>query len=193
MENLILIVSGPSGAGKSTLLKELPEEEFYFSISHTTRVPRPGEVDGRDYYFISRETFLEMLKRGDFLEWIEVHSNLYGTAKTEIDKAFSQGKHLVFDVEVIGAGNLKKYFGPLVVSIFIAPPNLKILEDRLRKRGAETEEKLQERLKRSSFELSLAPFFDYIVVNDDLAEAKKRFLSIIRAELCRPYRVKPSF
>ncbi len=193
MERLIFIVSGPSGAGKSTLLKLLPEEDFYFSISHTTRPPRPGEVDGRDYYFVSPEAFQEMLGRGDFLEWIEVHSNRYGTAKTEIDKAFSQGKHLVFDVEVIGAGNLKRYFGPSAVSIFIAPPSLKVLEERLRKRGTEAEEKIQERLRRASLELALSSFFDYIVINEDLSVAKENFLSILKAELCRPFRVKSIF
>jgi len=123
-------VSGPSGAGKSTLLKSLPEEDFYFSVSHTTRKPRPGEIPGKDYYFIERETFLEMLQRGEFLEWIEVHGNFYGTACSEIEKAFSQGKHLVLDVEVIGVSNLKKYFGPRALTIFIAPPSLQELEAR---------------------------------------------------------------
>lgn len=190
MKNLILIVSGPSGSGKSTLLKTLPEEDFYFSVSHTTRAPRPGEVHGKDYYFITRETFLEMLKKGEFLEWIEVHGNYYGTAKSEVEKAFSQGKHIVFDVEVIGVSNLKKYFGKESITIFIAPPSLEELERRLRNRGTEDDEKLKKRLERASLELTYAPFFDYVIVNEDLEEAKDKFLSIIKAELLRPFRVK---
>lgn len=190
MKRLILIVSGPSGAGKSTLLKSLPEEEFYFSVSHTTRNPRPGEIDGKDYYFIDKKTFLEMLEREEFLEWIEVHSHYYGTAKSEIDKAFSQGKHLIFDVEVIGASNLKKYFGPSAITLFIAPPSLEVLERRLRERGTEDEEKIRERLKRASLELTYANFFDYLIINEDLKRAKEDFLSIVRAELCRPFRIK---
>lgn len=190
MKNLIIIVSGPSGSGKSTLLKTLPEKDFYFSVSHTTRAPRPGEVHGKDYYFITRETFLEMLKKGEFLEWIEVHGNYYGTAKSEVEKAFSQGKHLVFDVEVIGVSNLKKYFGREAITIFIAPPSLEELERRLRNRGTEEEEKLKKRLERASLELTYAPFFDYVIVNDNLEEAKDKFLSIIKAELLRPFRVK---
>jgi len=190
LKNLILIVSGPSGSGKSTLLKTLPGEDFYFSVSHTTRAPRPGEVHGKDYYFITRETFLEMLKKGEFLEWIEVHGNYYGTAKSEVEKAFSQGKHLVFDVEVIGVSNLKKYFGREAITIFIAPPSLEELERRLRNRGTEEEEKLKKRLERATLELTFAPFFDYVIVNDNLEEAKDKFLSIIKAELLRPFRVK---
>lgn len=189
MKKLVLIVSGPSGAGKSTLLRMLPEGDFYFSVSHTTRNPRPGEIDGKDYYFIDRKTFLEMLERGEFLEWIEVHSNFYGTAKSEIEKAFSQGKHLVLDVEVIGVSNLKKYFGPNAVTIFIAPPSLEILEARLRSRGTENEEKIKERLERAKLELTYAPFFDYVIVNDELDKAKEDFLSVVRAELLRPFRV----
>ncbi|MGC9109616.1 MAG: guanylate kinase [Caldimicrobium sp.] len=190
MNRLILIVSGPSGAGKSTLLKALPEEEFYFSVSHTTRKPRPGEINGKDYYFVDHKTFFEMLERGEFLEWIEVHSNYYGTAKSEIEKAFLQGKHLVLDVEVIGVSNLKKYFGPIAISIFITPPSLEVLESRLRSRATEAEEKIKERLNRAKLELTYASFFDYVIVNDDLEIAKEKLLSIVRAELCRPFRVK---
>ncbi|MFN3406297.1 MAG: guanylate kinase [Caldimicrobium sp.] len=189
MNRLILIVSGPSGAGKSTLLKGLPVDEFYFSISHTTRPPRQGETHGKEYYFVNKETFLKMLEAGEFLEWIEVHGNFYGTSIKEVEKAFSQGKHLVLDVEVIGASALKRKFGPSALSIFILPPNLKILEERLRKRGTESEEKIKERLERARLEISFAPLFDYVIINDFLTEAKNNFLSIIKAELCRPWRI----
>lgn len=190
MSQLILIVSGPSGVGKSTLLRELSSSEFYFSVSYTTREPREGEVHGKDYYFVDRATFREMLRRGELLEWVEVHGNYYGTAKSEMEKALSQGKHLVLDIEVMGASALKKYFGPSAITIFIAPPNLETLKERLKKRGTESEEKIKERLRRAHFELSFSPFFDYLVVNEDLSKAKEEFLSIIKAELCRPWRIK---
>ncbi len=193
MEKIIIILSGPSGAGKSTLLKALPSEEFYFSVSYTTRKPREGEREGKDYYFIDREKFIDMLKRDEFLEWIEVHGNFYGTAKSEIEKAFTLGKHLVFDVEVIGASNLKRYFGPKAITIFIAPPSIEVLERRLRNRGTESEEKLRERLQRAHFELSFAPFYDYLIINEDLSIAKEQLLSIIKAEQCRPWRLKKVF
>lgn len=188
MKNLILIVTGPSGAGKSTLLRSLPEDQFYFSVSHTTRKPRPNEIHGRDYYFVSKEEFLQMIERDEFLEWIEVHSNFYGTAKSEITKAFSQNKHLLLDLEVVGAANLKAKFGPDAVAVFIAPPSLKVLEERLRKRGTEDEDKVKERLHRAKTELTYAPLFDYVIVNEYLEKAVRDFLSIVQAELCRPWR-----
>lgn len=188
MRNLILIVTGPSGAGKSTILRTLPQDQFYFSVSHTTRLPRPGEVHGKDYYFISKEEFLEMMSKDEFLEWIEVHSNFYGTAKSEISRAFSQNKHLLLDVEVIGASNLKAKFGPSAVTVFIAPPDLKTLEERLRKRGTEEETKIKERLSRAQIEMTYAPLFDYLIINDNLDRAVENFLSIVKAELCRPWR-----
>jgi guanylate kinase len=186
---LTIIVSGPSGVGKSTLLSFLPKEEFYFSVSHTTRPPRNNEKDGEDYYFVEEKTFLEMIEGGDFLEWVKVHSYYYGTSKGEITKANTLGKHLVFDVEVIGAGKLKSYFGEGAVTIFIAPPDFETLKKRLISRGTESEEKIKERLERARFELSFAGFYDYVVINDDLERAKERLFSIIKAELCKPSKV----
>lgn len=132
-----------------------------------------------------------MLNKGEFIEWIEVHGNYYGTAKSEIEKAFNQGKNLVFDVEVIGASALKNYFGLSAITIFILPPSLKILEERLRKRATESEEKIRERLSRAKFELSFASFFDYVIINDFLPKAKEAFFSIVKAEKLRPWRLQP--
>jgi len=185
---LIIVVTGPSGAGKTSLLKYLPHEEFYISVSHTTRFPRKGEVDGKDYYFISKEKFLKMIKNGEFLEWVEVFGTYYGTAKSEIEKAFSQNKHLILDVEVIGATHMKSYFGNSAVFIFILPPSIEEIEKRLKKRGTEEENKIKERIQRAKEEIRFAGWFDYIIVNDDLEKAKDNLLSIIKAELCKPFR-----
>lgn len=185
---MILVISGPSGAGKSSILKILPEEEFYFSVSHTTRSPRPGEVHGKDYYFVSKNEFLKMIEENAFLEWVKAHDTYYGTAKSEIEKAFSQGKHLVLDIEVIGASRLKNFFGKEAVFIFIAPPSLKELENRLYERGTESEEKIKKRLERARKEILFASWFDYVIINQDLEKSKKLLLSIIEAELSRPFR-----
>lgn len=190
MENkfLIIVITGPSGSGKSTLLKCLPSEEFYFSVSYTTRPPRKGEIDGKDYYFISKDSFLKMIQNNEFLEWVEVFGTYYGTAKSEIEKAFSQNKHLVLDIEVIGATRLKSYFGNSATFIFILPPSIEELKKRLRDRGTEDEIQLKERVKRSIEEIKFAGWFDYIIVNDNLEKAKNELFAIIRAELCKPFR-----
>jgi len=187
-EGPILIVSGPSGVGKSTLLSRLPADRFYVAVSHTTRPPREGEVHGRNYYFVDEGTFLDMVAREEFLEWVKVHSHYYGTSKGEVERAERLGKNLVFDVEVIGAGKLKAYFGDRAVSIFIVPPDLETLRERLLFRGTEGEEKRRERLERAKFELSFAGFYDYVIVNDDLDEAVRSLLAIVEAEICRPFR-----
>lgn len=185
---LIIVITGPSGAGKTSLLKYLPSEEFYFSVSHTTRPPRKGEIDGKDYYFISREKFLEMIKKGEFLEWVEVFGTYYGTAKSEIERAFSQGKHLVLDIEVVGATRMKSYFGNSAIFIFVLPPSIEEMERRLRKRETEDDNQIKERIQRAKEEIKFASWFDYVIVNDNLEKAKDKLLSIIKAELCRPFR-----
>ncbi len=186
--NLIIVVTGPSGAGKSTILKDLPSKSFYFSVSHTTRCPRPGEKHGEHYYFISKDEFLGMIEKDEFLEWVEVFGTFYGTAKSEIEKAFSQNKHLVLDIEVIGATRLRSYFGSQAIFIFIAPPSIEELKNRLQKRGTETEEAVITRVKRAKEELKFASWFDYVIINDNIENAKKQFFSIIEAELSRPFR-----
>jgi guanylate kinase len=186
--NLIIVISGPSGAGKSTILKNLPSDKFYFSISHTTRAPRPGEEHGKHYYFISKEEFLKMIENNEFLEWVEVFGTYYGTAKSEIEKAFSQNKHLVLDIEVIGATRLRSYFGNRALFIFLAPPSLEELKKRLLKRGTENPESMKKRLARAKEELKFATWFDYVIVNENVEESKKKLFSIIEAELLKPYR-----
>ncbi|MCD6489168.1 MAG: guanylate kinase [Thermodesulfobacterium sp.] len=185
---LIIIITGPSGTGKTTLLKHLSPEEFYFSVSHTTRSPRKGEINGKDYYFVSKEKFLKMIKNDEFLEWVEVFGTYYGTAKSEIEKAFSQNKHLVLDIEVIGATRIRSYFGNSAVFIFVLPPSIEELKKRLEKRGTEDADKIKERIQRSKEEIKFASWFDYIIINDDLKKAKDELFSIIKAEMCRPFR-----
>ncbi len=189
---LVIVVSGPSGAGKSTILKSLPEEEFYFSVSHTTRSPRPGEVHGKHYYFVSEAEFLKMIENHEFLEWVKVYDTYYGTAKSEVEKAFSQNKHLVLDIEVVGATRLKSFFGKNAVFIFIAPPDLDTLKHRLVSRGTEDEEKIKKRLERAKTELLFASWFDYVIVNKKIDESVKEFFSIIKAESLKPFR-NPDF
>lgn len=188
MENLIFIISGPSGVGKSSLVKKLPLKDFYFSVSHTTRTPRPGEVNGKDYYFVEEKTFLKMIEKGEFLEWVKVYQTYYGTAKSEIEKAFSQKKHLILDIEVIGATRLRSYFGKEAIFIFVVPPSLEELKRRLKIRGTENEEKIEERLKRAKEELRFASWFDYVIINEDLERAYQSLQAIIEAELNRPFR-----
>lgn len=186
--NLIIVVTGPSGAGKTTILKDLPEDKFYFSVSHTTRPPRPGEEHGKHYYFIRKEEFLKMISKGEFLEWVEVFGTYYGTAISEIEKAFSQNKHLVLDIEVIGATRLKSYLGNQAIFIFIVPPDLNTLRERILKRGTETQEEIQKRLKRAEEEIRFAGWFDYVIVNDALEKSRNTFFSIVEAETSKPFR-----
>ncbi|HEM55878.1 MAG: guanylate kinase [Thermodesulfobacterium geofontis] len=187
-QSLIIVITGPSGAGKTSLLKYLPSENFYFSVSHTTRPPRKDEIDGRDYYFVSEDKFLEMIKKDEFLEWVEIFGTYYGTAKSEIEKAFSQGKHLVLDIEVIGATRMKSYFGNSAVFIFVLPPSIEEIERRLRKRETEDDKKIRERIQRAREEIRFASWFDYVIINENLEKAKDELFSIIRAELCKPFR-----
>ena len=185
---LIIVVSGPSGAGKSTILKTLPQDEFYFSVSHTTRAPRPGEIHGKHYYFVSEEEFLRMIEKDEFLEWVRVYDTYYGTAKSEINKAFSQNKHLVLDIEIVGATRLRKIFGKDAIFIFISPPDLETLKNRLISRGTEDEEKIKKRIERAKTELLFASWFDYVIVNKDLKKSIEEFFSIIKAESLKPFR-----
>ncbi|RKQ61747.1 guanylate kinase [Thermovibrio guaymasensis] len=186
---LLIVISAPSGTGKTTLtrmlLKEFPNIEF--SISFTTRKPRPGEVNGKDYWFISREEFLKRIEEGDFLEWAEVYGNLYGTSKSQVLKALNEGKDVLLDIDTQGALQVKKNF-PEAVLIFILPPSLEELERRLRNRGTDPEEVIEKRLKVAREEIKRAKFYDYIVVNDVLEVAYNKLKSIISAEKCKTKR-----
>jgi guanylate kinase len=170
----VIIFSAPSGSGKTTIIKRLLTyfPEFEFSISATSRQPRAGEVDGQDYYFLTKESFAEKVKNDLFLEWEEVYAGTcYGTLKSEIERIWDNGKIVVFDVDVLGGMRLKEYFGSKALSIFVMPPSIEVLEQRLRIRNTETEEAIQKRLSRSSLELQHSTKFDVTVVNDVLEQA----------------------
>lgn len=166
-----ILFSAPSGAGKTTIIKQLSKRYdcFEFSISATSRSPREGEMDGVDYYYISYDDFKARAAKGDFLEWEEVYQGLcYGTLKSEIERIWNNGHVIVFDVDVMGGKNLKRFFGDAALSIFVMPPSIEVLEQRLRSRGTETEEAIAKRLSRSATELNEAPSFDVTIVNDNL-------------------------
>ncbi len=176
-----ILFSAPSGCGKTTIIKELMASEaterldpkaLAFSISATSRKPRGDEQHGTDYYFLSEEEFRQRVADDEFLEWEEVYAGTcYGTLKSEVQRLWDEGKVIVFDVDVNGGRNLKRYFGDQALSIFVMPPSLEVLEQRLRNRGTDSEEAIAKRLGRSAEELKQAPHFDRTIVNDDLRHA----------------------
>ena len=169
-----IIVSAPSGAGKTTIVRYLLDQDLdlQFSVSATSREPRLEELDGKDYYFLSAQDFRDRVDAGDFIEWEEVYPDqYYGTLKSEIERVWDEGKHVVFDVDVVGGLNLKEHFGDKALAMFIQPPNVQALEERLRARRSESEETMKLRLDKAAQELSRAPEFDVIVVNDELFRA----------------------
>ena len=173
---MILIFSAPSGSGKSTLVQHLLDtrEDMELSISATTRAPRGLEQDGREYYFISRDRFEELIRKDAFVEWEQVYQGTYyGTLRSEIDRIESAGHHVVFDIDVKGGINVKRMFGDKARAIFIAPPSIEALRERLTKRGTDSPEKIEERLAKAEIEMADAPLFDTILVNDDLNVTKQ--------------------
>jgi len=182
---LLIIISSPSGAGKTTLTSRLRERipNLRFSVSHTTRQRRPNEVDGREYHFVSRETFERLIQLDEFMEWAEVHGNLYGTSKKEVANA-KDARGLSFDIDHQGARQIKSVHGD-AVSVFILPPSMDTLEKRLRGRATEDEETVQRRFRVARAEIEHYGFFDYLLVNEDLEEATVNLVSIFRAEECR--------
>ena len=182
----LLVISGPSGAGKSTVVFKAIEgrSDVCFSTSVTTRAPRPGEVDGREYFFIDFKRFHEMVKNDELLEHAEYVTNCYGTPRAYVEQRLNEGMNVVLDIEILGARQVKKKM-PGAVLIFIAPPSLVELERRLRGRGTDTEEAVQGRLARARQEYQEADFYDYLIVNDDVEKAAKQLSAIIEAEHCR--------
>ena len=181
----LIIFSAPSGSGKSTiinyLLEEHPELKLAFSISATSRPPRGKEQHGVEYFFLSPEEFRQRIDKGDFLEYEEVYpGRFYGTLKAQVEKQSEEGQNVLFDVDVKGGVNIKQYYGNRALSLFIQPPSIKELRSRLEKRGTETPEVINDRIARAEFELSFAPQFDKVVVNDDLEVAKAETLQIIK-------------
>ncbi|MDP9150173.1 MAG: guanylate kinase [Myxococcota bacterium] len=191
---LLLVLSSPSGAGKTTLTRMLLErcQDLCFSVSHTTRAPRAKEVDGRDYHFVDRGRFLELVNQGAFLEWAEVHGNLYGTSMAEIDRASATigCAGMIFDIDYQGARQIRSKL-PDVVTAFIVPPSMAELELRLRGRASETEETLARRFAMAKREIEHYAFFDYLVVNDELQRAFDELRSIAVAERARRQRRAP--
>lgn len=169
-----IIVSAPSGAGKTTIVRHLLERDprLAFSVSATSRPKRAYEIDGRDYHFIGADEFQRRITADEFVEWEEVYpGRFYGTLKHELDRIWKAGRHPVFDVDVVGGLDLKEIFGPNALALFIAPPSLNALEERLRARGTETPESLAVRMAKAGQEMTYAPRFDVTVVNDDLERA----------------------
>lgn len=176
----ILILSGPSGCGKSTLLKEVYKEidDYYFSISTTTRQPRVGEVDGVDYFFVSKEEFEEDIKDDNFLEYASVHGNYYGTSLKPINKALEEKKLVIFDIDVQGHELVRNKLDSIVTSVFITTPSLKILEDRLNSRNTDDKAVIENRIKNAKDEVEYFRDYDYLIINDNLEEASKQLVSI---------------
>jgi len=184
---LLLIISSPSGAGKTTLTRHLLErfDDLTFSVSHTTRAPRAGEVDGEDYHFIDRKRFEGLASDGRFAEWAEVHGNLYGTALSELDRCRAEGKlGIVFDVDYQGARQIKAAW-EWVAGIFVLPPSMGELKNRLRKRASDAEATIERRYNNARREVENYGLFDYVIVNDDLALAKEQIVSVVHAERVR--------
>lgn len=176
----LIIISAPSGAGKTTLVKHLMAsmDNLAFSVSACSRKKRPGEKDGRDYYFISVDRFKNKIKNNEFIEWEEVYKDhYYGTLQSEVERIRSNGKHVVFDVDVKGGLNIKKKYGSDALAIFVKPPSRKELKKRLSMRGTDDEKEIETRLAKSGHELTFAGEFDVVVVNNDLEKAKKQILN----------------
>lgn len=188
---ILLIISSPSGAGKTTLTRRVLQEfaEFRFSVSHTTRQSRVDEVDGQDYHFVDESAFRAIIDDNGFAEWAEVHGNLYGTSVTEIELARAAGKSgVLFDVDYQGARQIKEKF-PHAVGVFILPPSMQELRRRLDGRGSDDAHSRQRRFDKAREEIGHYPFFDYMIVNDELQRALTELRGIVLAEGCRQWRV----
>ncbi|MGE4321353.1 MAG: guanylate kinase [Acholeplasmataceae bacterium] len=181
---LLVVISGPSGVGKGTVrraLFQMKNHDLVYSVSMTTRPPRPGEVDGEDYYFVSKETFLKRIEENKFLEWAEFVGNYYGTPKDKVEEQLDLGKEVVLEIEVEGALKVREQMKDAVF-IFIVPPGKEALYNRLKNRGTDSIEMVNQRMKKAESEFLLAHKYDYIVVNDEVNNAADRIMAIIRAE-----------
>lgn len=178
----LFIVSAPSGAGKTTLCDVVRRRisDLAYSISFTTRAPRPGEIHGEDYFFISREAFEEGIAEGRWAEWAEVHGHLYGTSAEWISETLSRGRDILMDIDVQGTRQLLKRF-PDAVTIFIAPPSMAVLEERLRKRGGDDDQTIALRLRNAAGEMAQKKLYRHVLINDDLDRAEQAFIAIIES------------
>jgi guanylate kinase len=181
MQGKLVILSAPSGSGKTTIVRHLLSLDLglEFSISATSRKPRSNEKNGADYYFIDPDLFLEKVKEGAFLEWEEVYENqFYGTLRSEVERIRDAGKNVIFDIDVVGGLNLKKEYGDEAFAIFIRPPSIAVMEQRLRARGTDSESQLLKRLSKAEQEINFADKFDCVIINDNLSD------SLAEAEEC---------
>ena len=183
----ILLISGPSGCGKSSLLKEVYKtiDNYYFSISTTTRDPRIGEKDGVDYFFVSKEEFTKDIDNDNFLEWAEVHGNYYGTSLIPINKALDEGKLVIFDIDVQGFEQVIKQLKDITTTVFITTPTLSELEKRLNNRGTDANDVIQKRINNAKKEIAYIDQYDYFIINDDLEIASKQLVSIATSALIK--------
>lgn len=179
----IIIFSAPSGSGKSTIINYLMQQglNLHFSVSATSRPPRGAEQNGVEYYFLTPEDFKQRIAQGEFLEYEEVYKDrFYGTLKSQVDAQLAKGENVVCDVDVLGGQNIKKHYGQRALSIFIQPPSIEALRQRLEGRGTDSPEVINDRIARAEFELSFADKFDHVVVNDDLQQAQAEALALIQ-------------
>jgi guanylate kinase len=181
---VLFVLSSPSGAGKSTIAKKLlgAEPELSMSVSYTTRAPRPGEIDGKDYHFVSLDQFREMVANHEFLEWAHVFDNRYGTPKADVFHTLSEGRDILFDIDWQGAQQLHQLAGGDVVRVFVLPPSMAILRDRLQKRATDSQEVIDARMSRAANEVSHWDGYDYVLVNDDLEQCFQHVRMILAAE-----------
>jgi guanylate kinase len=190
-DGTLFIVSGPSGAGKTTLINKVREQlrllnlELYFSVSHTTRRPRPGEVEGKNYYFVSHDAFRRMIDKGEFLEWAHVHEQLYGTSKMEVLSRLRRGEDVILDIDYQGARQIAgdAELNERSLNVFIFPPSLDVLERRLRDRGLNSDQEIETRLRKAIDEIDAGKeFYHYVIINDDLAVATECLKAAIIAK-----------
>ena len=183
-EGKLIIFSAPSGSGKTTLVRHLlaqDELNMAFSVSATSRAPRGDEQEGVHYYYKTAEEFKQHIKNEDFIEWEEVYrDHFYGTLKSEVERLWAQGKHVIFDIDVAGGLRIKKKFPERTLAVFVKPPSVDELKRRLKERSTEPEEKINMRIAKASVELATAPQFDLILRNDDLETAKKEAVALVR-------------
>lgn len=191
MKSLFFIVSAPSGTGKTSICKEVIKDlpEISYSVSYTTRKPRPGEEESKDYFFVSPEKFQEMIEKDLFVEWTEIYGNCYGTSKAMVKKLIDEGKDILFDVDIKGAKKILELY-PESITIFILPPSLEELRERLNKRGADEPASISSRLKLAEKEIKDAEFYQYQVVNDSFEDAVQKIKEIIINERLKKERCK---
>ena len=191
MRGSLFIISAPSGTGKTTILKRILETVpgVVFSVSHTTRSPRPGERDGIDYHFVDQQAFTGKRDEQDFLEWAEVHGNLYGTCRDVVEESLARGQDVILDIDVQGASQIKKIIGNHAVFVFIAPPSWEELERRLSKRGTDSPESVKIRCDNARNEMADIGMYDHVIVNDEVDDAVQALQAVILAERSRNRRL----